>query len=54
MRNINDESDDQQLSEVPFIWQKKFQRQGLSNASPEYIKTIREKTIKKNEVSLFL
>jgi len=52
MNNTNYKLDDQKFSEMPFIWLEKLKNQGISDASPEYIKTITEKTINKNKVKL--
>jgi hypothetical protein len=52
MNNTNYKLDDQKFSEMPFIWLEKLKNQRISDASPEYIKTITEKTINKNKVKL--
>jgi hypothetical protein len=53
MNNANHPFDDQQLTET-FIWHKKLQKQGISDAPAEHIQAFTAQCIKANKVNFCL
>ncbi|CAF4879244.1 unnamed protein product [Rotaria sp. Silwood1] len=50
-RNINNLYDDEKLL-TTFVWKKKLEKDGLSNISPEYLRTIMAQCVKKNKTEM--
>jgi hypothetical protein len=56
MKNTNDRFDDhsdEKLQET-FVWEKKLQKNGLSNVSAKHLEAMTAQRIKENKVKLFL
>jgi len=56
MKNTNDgfdNYDDEKLCET-FVWEKKLQKNGLSNVSAKHLEAMTAQRIKENKVKLFL